>query len=151
MTDDQTAEQIDRQVSLRMDRQDKVLNSEDSPDIWVVYDECVLHRMVGGMEVMRDQLIHLANLADNKAITLQVVPFSQGGYPGTLGQLNIFSFDEELHTPVGYVESQAGNLYMEKPEELSRLIKAYNHIRSTALSPEQSVKLLKQRVQSLKE
>lgn len=151
VTPEQTVEQVEKQVNLRMDRQDQVLKPEDRPDIWVVYDEGVLHRMVGGPTVMREQLLHLIELSDSKAITLQIVPFAQGGYPGTLGQLNVFSFDEELHTPVGYVESQAGNLYMEKPEEIRRLITAYNHIRSTALSPEQSVKMLKQRAQNLKE
>lgn len=151
VTPGQTAEQIDRQVNLRLDRQEQVLKPSDSPEIWVVYDESVLHRTVGGPAVLRKQLLHLIDLTDAKAVTLQIVPFDQGGYPGTLGQLNIFSFDEELHTPVGYVESQAGNLYMEKPEELRRLITAYNHIRSTALSPEQSVKMLKQRAQILKE
>jgi transcriptional regulator with XRE-family HTH domain len=151
VTPGQTAEQVEKQVNLRMDRQEQVLKPEDGPDIWVVYDESVVHRMVGGPAVMREQLLHLIDLSDSKAITLQVVPFDQGDYPGTLGQLNLFSFDEELHTPVGYVESQAGNLYMEKPEEIRRLTTAYNHIRSTALSPEHSVKLLKQRAQKLKE
>jgi hypothetical protein len=151
VTPGQTAEQVERQVNLRLDRQTAVLKPEDSPEIWAIYDEAVLHRVVGGPAVMREQLLHLIDLTDAKTITLQVVPFEQGGYPGTLGQLNIFSFDEELHTPVGYVESQAGNLYMEKPEEIRRLVTAYNHIRSTALSPEQSVKMLKQRAQSLKE
>jgi len=151
VTPGQTVEQVEKQVNLRMDRQEQVLKPEDGPEIWVVYDESVVHRMVGGSTVMREQLLHLIDLSDSKAITLQVVPFVQGGYPGTLGQMNIFSFDEELHTPVGYVESQAGNLYMEKPEEIRRLTTAYNHIRSTALSPEHSVKLLKQQAQKLKE
>ncbi|THV43482.1 hypothetical protein FAB82_01075 [Glycomyces buryatensis] len=100
---------------------------------------------------MREQLLHLVEMADSKAITLQIVPFDQGGYPGALGKVSIYSFDDELHIPVGYVESQAGNLYLEKPEELRRLTTAYNHIRSTALSPERSVKLLKQRARDLKE
>jgi hypothetical protein len=151
VTPGQTAEQIEKQVNLRLDRQEQVLQPADSPEIWVVYDESVLHRTVGGPAVLRDQLLHLIELADSKAVTMQIVPFDQGGYPGALGQMNIFSFDEELHSPVGYVECQAGNLYMEKPEELRRLTTAYNHIRSTALSPEQSVKMMKQRAKSLKE
>jgi transcriptional regulator with XRE-family HTH domain len=151
VTPGQTAEQVERQVNLRMDRQEQVLKPADGPEIWVVYDESVLHRTTGGPKVLRDQLLHLIDLTDAKTVTLQIVPFEHGGYPGTLGKVSIYSFDEELHTPVGYVESQAGNLYMEKPDELRRLITAYTHIRSTALSPEQSVKMLKHRVQILKE
>lgn len=151
VTPGQTVEQIEKQVNLRMDRQEQVLKPEDGPEIWVVYDESVVHRLVGGSAVMREQLLHLIELSERKAITLQVVPFDQGDYPGTLGKVSIYSFDDELHTPVGYVESQAGNLYMEKPEELRRLESAYNHIRSAALSPERSVKLLKHQAQKLKE
>jgi len=49
------ADEIDRRVSLRMDRQ-RILTRRDPPQLWVVMDEAVLRRPVGGRDVMRRQL-----------------------------------------------------------------------------------------------
>jgi hypothetical protein len=130
-------EQRERQVRIRMERQDKVF-SEDPPEVWVILDEAVLHREVGGPLVMAGQLRHLLKLP--KWVTVQVVPFSNGGYPGTLGAMTIFEFEERLHTPVVYAEGQAGNLYLEKEDDLRRCNLAYNHMTASALSKQESAK-----------
>ncbi|NJC71247.1 helix-turn-helix domain-containing protein [Planosporangium thailandense] len=132
-------EQVDRQVKIKLERRQRVLD-EHAPDLWVILDEAVLHREVGGKAVMAAQLKHLASMA--KRMTLQVVPFERGGYPGLRGALTIFEFDERMHSPVAYVEGQGGNLYMEKAEDLRRCAVAYNHITATALSKQESVKLI---------
>jgi hypothetical protein len=132
-----------------MDRQKHILNVENPPRLWVVLDELILHRIAGGPEIMKEQLEHILSRVEDKVCELQVVPFSAGDYAGTLGKLDIYSFDQELHTPIAFVESHGGQLYMEEPEELRRCLDAYTYIRSTALDPKDSVKLLKQRVQSL--
>jgi hypothetical protein len=75
-------------------------------------------------------------------MTIQVVPFTQGGYPGVRGALTIFEFDDERHTPVGYVETQAGNLYLEEAEDVRRCSVAFNHLTAVALSKRDSVKLI---------
>jgi hypothetical protein len=134
-----TEDQVERQVKLRMERQQRVLD-EDPPELWVILDEAVLRREVGGKAVMAAQLKHMAAMA--KRMTLQVVPFSHGGYPGVRGALAIFDFDERMHSPVAYVEGQAGNLYMEKAEDLRRCSLVYNHMTATALSKQESVKLI---------
>jgi transcriptional regulator with XRE-family HTH domain len=149
VTPNQTPAQVEKQIKLRLERQQRVIEVDDRPDIWMIFGEAVLHQLIGGAAVLREQLQHLHDLAEQKTIVLQVAPFSCGGHPGTLGSFNIFSFDEDLHTPVAYVESQAGSLYMEKPDELHRLTTAYNYIRSAALSPEASLDLLRHRIESL--
>ena len=132
-------DRAERQVKLRLERQDQVFG-EDPPEVWVLLDEAVLHREVGGRAVMADQLLHLTKLP--KQVTLQVVPFRSGGYPGTLGAMTIFEFDEKMHTPVVYVEGQAGNLYLEKETDLRRCSVAYSHMTAAALSKQESAKLI---------
>ncbi|MFK3984455.1 helix-turn-helix domain-containing protein [Micromonospora sp. NPDC050397] len=132
-------DQRERQVRIRMERQQNVL-TEEPPEVWAIFDEAVLRREVGGPEVMARQLRHLLNLPTS--ITVQVVPFRSGGYPGTLGAMTIFDFDERLHTPVVYVEAQAGNLYLEKEEDLRRCNLAYNHMSASALSKQESARLI---------
>jgi|SRR6266568_5115675 len=97
-------DQVERQVRIRMARQQEVL-AEDAPTLWVILDEAVLHREIGSKRVMAAQLKHLGEWT--KKITLQVVPFRQGGYPGILGAFTIFEFQEQTHSPVAYVEGQA--------------------------------------------
>jgi hypothetical protein len=132
-------EEVERQVRIKMERQRRVLD-EEPPELWVILDEAVLRREVGGKAIMAAQLKHLAVMA--KRLTLQVVPFAHGGYPGVRGALTVFEFDERMHSPVAYVEGQAGNLYMEKDEDLRRGTLAYNHMTAAALSKQESVKLI---------
>lgn len=134
-----TDEQVERQVRLRMERQERVFG-EEPPELWVVLDEAVLHRAIGGPPIMQGQLKHL--LALPKWVTLQVVPFENGGYPGTLGAMTIFEYEERMHTPVVYVEGQAGNLYLEKEADLRRCNVAYNHMAAAALSKQESARLI---------
>jgi uncharacterized protein DUF5753 len=77
-----------------------------------------------------------------KRMTLQVVPFRHGGYPGVRGSLTIFEFDEEMHSPVAYVEGQAGNLCMEKDDDLRRCSVVYNHLTAAPLSKREAIRLL---------
>jgi len=132
-------DQRDRQVRIRMERQDKAFG-DDPPEVWVILDEAVLRREVGSPEVMAAQLRHLLRLPTRA--TVQVVPFRSGGYPGTLGAMTIFEFEERLHTPVVYVEAQAGNLYLEKEHDLRRCNLAYNHMTASALSKQDSARLI---------
>ncbi|MFC4070310.1 helix-turn-helix domain-containing protein [Actinoplanes subglobosus] len=134
-----TDAEVDRQVQIRLERQERVF-AEDPPEIWVVLDEAVLRRQLGGREVMARQLDHLLTLP--KRVTVQVVPFANGGYPGAMGALTLFEFAEDLHTPVAYVESQAGNLYLEREDDLGRANLALDHINAAALSKQQSRELI---------
>lgn len=151
VTPNQTPAQIERQVQLRLDRQAHVLDVEEGrPEMWLVFDESVIRRTVGNKDVMRGQLEHLLKLVEERKVTIQIVPFARGGYPGVLGGLTIFDFPERLHSPVTYVECQAGNLYMEKETDLRRCTVAYTRILATALSPEESVELVADAARSMR-
>ena len=132
----------ERQAKIRLARQERVLEAEEPPTLWVILDEAALRRPVGGLDVMTEQLCHLARLADRPEVTVQVVPFRHGGHPGALGAFTIFEFDEDRHSPVVYVEGQAGSLYLERSDDLSRCSLAYDHMTAAALSPPESLRLI---------
>lgn len=133
------AAEIDRQVEIKLARQQHILGA-NQPELWVVLDEAVLRRVVGGPAVMRAQLQHLASLGDQ--VTLQVVPYAAGAYPGFSGAFTIFEFPDDLHSPVVYVEGHAGNTFMEKKVQVEQSNRWYNRIAASALSRDESAKFI---------
>src|SRR5262249_47404148 len=85
--------EVDRRIELRMERQ-QVLDDDGSLNLWVVFDEAALRRVVGTPEVMAAQLGWLAEVARRPGITLQVIPFAAGAHASPQGSFGIFSFGE---------------------------------------------------------
>jgi hypothetical protein len=112
-------------------------------------DEAVLRRQVGGRETMHAQLQRLIAASMQPNVTLLVMPDSLGAHPGLDGPLSILQFETGTR-PVAYVEGQAGNLYMEKDDDLRRCQQTMNHILAAAPGPEQSMALIRQVAKEMK-
>src|SRR5215469_252050 len=134
---------IDRRVQVRMERQ-RILGREDRPRLWAVVDEAVIRRVVGGPEVMREQLRYLIECAEQGKTTLQVVPFSAGAHAGTTGPFVIIDFPEPTDPAVVYVETLAGDLYLEERADVDRYTLAFDRLLAAALHPDDSVRLVQQ-------
>jgi len=70
-------DEVECLLEARLARQ-KILAREDRPRLWAVIDEAVIHRVVGGPDVMREQLRHLIESAQEGKTTIQVVPYRAG-------------------------------------------------------------------------
>jgi transcriptional regulator with XRE-family HTH domain len=136
-----TDEQVERLVDLRMKRQE-VLDRNPALDVWMILDEAVVRRTIGGPEVMRDQLARLVEASKKPNVTLQVLPFSSGSHAGLRGPFSILEFPERADPDVAYVESVAGIIYLEKEREVRTAAEAFDRLRAAALSPGQSTDLI---------
>jgi transcriptional regulator with XRE-family HTH domain len=136
-----TAEQIERLVDLRMERQRRF---EDDPpfELWAILDEAVVRRPVGGWPVMRAQLEHLFAMTEWPGVTLQVLPFECGAHAGHGGPFSILEFPTRSDSEVVYVESVAGWIYLEKDKEVRARVDAFDRLRAAALSPGASADLI---------
>lgn len=143
-----TNEEFESRVRIRMQRQ-SLLTQDDPVDLWVVLDEAVLARLVGGAEVMRRQLEHLATVAEWPNVTIQVLPFQLGAHTGMEGAFCILRFAEEVDPDMTYVTMATGGVFQEKDEEMARYESIFDRLRQTALSPEESVKLIIDRAREL--
>src|SRR5271166_534012 len=76
-----TDEEIDEQVAARLKRQE-ILDRDDPPALWIIVDELVLRRPVGGRYVMRDQIGRLIEAAHRPHVSVQVISSSVGAYRG---------------------------------------------------------------------
>ena len=77
-------------------------------------NEAVIRRVVGGAEVMRAQLGHIAEMAALPHVNVQVLPFGAGVHPAMDGSFRILGFPEPGDPDVVYLENQAGSLYLEE-------------------------------------
>jgi hypothetical protein len=138
---DSTIDEVERRVRVRMQRQ-SLLNQDDPVNLWVVLDEAVLSRPIGGDMVMRRQLEHIAEAAALPHVTVQILPFEVGAHAGMDGTFAILKFPESADTDVVFAENATGGLFLEKAEELRKYHFIFDHIRAVALRPEESVALI---------
>lgn len=133
--------QLEERLAGRLARQER-LNTVDSPRYWVVLDEGVLRRPVGGTRVMHHQLADILRAAKRSRITVQILPFSEGGHPvmGS-GLLNL------LKPPngrmVAYTEGADFGRFFDDKEAVQAYSSAYDLLQAHALSPGLSVNMIR--------
>ena len=132
-----TADEIDRLVSVRLARQE-LLISDDAPQLWLVLNEAVIRRAVGGHQTMRPQLHRLIEASNLPNVTLQIVPFSAGAHPAMDGAFKLLSFHDPTDPNIVYIEYHTGALYLEKRAEVTRYSLMFDHLRAAALSVDAS-------------
>ena len=141
-------EEVERLLEVRLARQ-QILTRDDRPRLWAVIDEAVIHRAVGGSEVMCGQLRHLADAARQGKTTVQVVPYRAGAHAGTTGPFVILDYAEVTDPPVVYVETLAGDIYLEERSDVDRYTLAFDRLVAAALHPDDSVHLIEEAASSL--
>ncbi|HEX3648932.1 MAG TPA: DUF5753 domain-containing protein, partial [Pseudonocardiaceae bacterium] len=136
-----TSHQVDDWVQARIERQ-QVLAKDAPLRLWAVIDEACLHRQVGGAAIMRGQLQALAEATGNPNVTVQVISFGTGAHPGMPGSFVLMSFPDPLDMDIIYIESMAGDLFLESDAEISRYTNMFDTLRAVALSPDHSRELI---------
>lgn len=133
-------EHLEERLAARLGRQTR-LTGPDRPELWIILDEAVLRRPVGGSGVMRDQLEHLLRMADEPNITVQVLPFDQGEHDAMGGSLTLLVLPDGSH--VAYTEGAHYGQLTEEPDEVERFELTYDDLRAMALPPLASLDLIR--------
>ncbi|WP_422771845.1 helix-turn-helix domain-containing protein [Plantactinospora sp. WMMC1484] len=135
-------DEADRIVAARLAR--KALFSRDvPPNLWIVLDEAVVRRVVGGPSVMRAQVARLIEGCANPSIVLQVLPFTAGAHAAMSGPFTILGYDDEALDPtLVYVENDTSTLLMDKESQVARYRLSFDHLRAKALDPDRSGEFL---------
>ncbi|MER7046059.1 helix-turn-helix transcriptional regulator [Streptomyces jumonjinensis] len=129
---------IEKRVSVRLRRQDRVKADGQPLRLWAVIDEAALHRVVGGKNLMREQLEYLIELSQLPHVTVQVLPFDMGAHPGINGQYAILEFPDATDSSVVYIEGVTSDLYLEKANDVHKYSVMYEHLRAQALNVDQT-------------
>jgi hypothetical protein len=124
-------------VRVRRSRQ-SLLTQNEPIDFWVVLDEAVLRRPVGGSAVMWRQLSHLTAMANRPNVTIQVLPFAAGAHAGMDGTFAMLLYEESASQSLVFAANAAGGVFLEKDQELQRYALIFDRLRSCSLAPDDS-------------
>ncbi|MDV5146387.1 helix-turn-helix transcriptional regulator [Streptomyces sp. SBC-4] len=133
-----TPAEIDKRVTVRTRRQERIRDEERPLRLWAVIDEGALHRIVGSRQVMVQQLEHLVEQSHLPHVTVQVIPFEMGAHPGISGQYSILEFPDTSDSSVVYIEGVTSDLYLEKAQDVGKYSVMYEHLRAQALNVDQT-------------
>ncbi|WP_326677083.1 helix-turn-helix domain-containing protein [Streptomyces sp. NBC_01237] len=123
----------------RMERQ-RILDREKPPMAWAILDEAVLHRPIGGHEVMRAQLGKLLEFSAHRWMRIQVLPFAAGEHASLDGAFTTMRFDDD--PDIIYTEDLISGHMTASPDTVREASLRYAHLQATALSVEDSVALI---------
>ncbi|WP_028478007.1 helix-turn-helix transcriptional regulator [Nocardia sp. CNY236] len=135
------ADAIERRVSLRMRRQE-ILTRSDPPQLWLIMEEAVLRRRIGGSQVWFDQLEHLIRVSDAPNITVQVLADHVGGPALADGAFTMLRFAEPDLPDIVYLQQLTGALYLDKHTDLAAYRTVANLLSVHAAPPEYTRELV---------
>jgi transcriptional regulator with XRE-family HTH domain len=127
-----------------LSRQQLILK-ERRPELAVVIGEAALHQVVGGTEVMRAQLTHLAEMSDtHPQITIQVLPFTGGAHPASgSGPLSILRFADAPSLGIVHLPGPCGGIILDSPPDVAVHAQAFTLLSASALTPATTTQMLR--------
>ncbi|MFD4833770.1 helix-turn-helix domain-containing protein [Streptomyces uncialis] len=135
-----TAEQADERIDVLIERQAALARS--LPPLLVVLDESCIRRLVGGPEVMEEQLRRLLDFAAQPNTALQIAPYSMGERRPFNRLVNLLTLPDR--SVVSYVESQTQGHLDREITSVWPLLRSYHQLQTEALSQAQTVTMIQQ-------
>jgi Domain of unknown function (DUF5753) len=140
-----TSEQIAERLAARLARQ-SVLERSDPPLLWVLLDENVLHRQVGGATIMQDQMMRLEAAARRPNITVQLIPREEVH----VGLTGAFSMAETADTFVAHLEHIADGLITDSPAIVAQASTRFDALKANAYRRSESLTLIEEMAEKWK-
>lgn len=132
---------IGRLVELRMRRQQR-LGESNFQGMVAVMTEGVIRTVVGGRDVMRDQLQHLVEVTQRYPVAVHILPFTAGALPGS-DNVVIFGFERELDGDLVYVDSETAQRVYEDRDPVRQCTYIFNAALALALPARESQDLIR--------
>lgn len=133
--------EIDRRVEARLARQ-AILDRESGPQYWAVIDEAALRRCPP--EVADEQFSYLLDQTRLPKVSVQIVSVDLGLYPGMwVGSFVYLGYIDPTTNDLIYVEGVTTGTFVDDPEDVQAHKLVLEHLRSLALSPRDSMALVR--------
>jgi transcriptional regulator with XRE-family HTH domain len=130
---------IDRLVSIRRYRQARLFG-DNPPKLTVVMHEAALRVLVGGPDVMREQLRRLLEVAELPHVLIRVLPFAAGAHPSMEGNFSIIGLPDG--DQVVYLETLWRADYVRRPAHVTAYVQVFDTLGATALDGTGTMKMI---------
>jgi len=142
-------EEIDRLVSLRIERQHRF--AAGGLRLWAIIDEVALRRPIGGQAVLRGQLQHLLELSARPGMTIQVSPWLTGASHAAPCGFSILTSALDDLPDIVYVELLTTAIYLDKRADVERYSAAMDQISAAAATAEETAAFIRSLLADLTE
>ncbi|MGW4300496.1 helix-turn-helix domain-containing protein [Streptomyces sp. NPDC004646] len=137
-------EEIEQLVDARLARRALFDRSDPTAMIELILDETALKRPFGSWEILRAQLRSLAEDAERDNVSIQVMAHDRGARGPHAGERgNMVLVETKEHHHVVYLEAQDESVLINEPAKVARLAHRYAKIRTQAMSPDDSLSLIR--------
>lgn len=137
----QLPDEAARAAELRRTRQARLV-SPDPIHLDVVINEGALRRVVGGPEMMRDQLTSLIETTDLPNVALRVLLFEAGAHPGVDGSFTVLEFSDPSDPRIVYLDRLTDSEYLDGLRDIAAYRHAHERLRASALSLSDSRRMI---------
>ncbi|MET9447280.1 helix-turn-helix domain-containing protein [Streptomyces cinerochromogenes] len=128
--------EVAMRVAYRNHRQE-VLTANAAPPFTGIVHEAALHMQFGGPQVAREQLEYLLVQSEMEGITVLVVPFAHGAFPGA-GQTVLYAEGATKQLDTVQIDNSHGPDFLYGEAELTKYRDHLGRMEELALSPERS-------------
>ncbi|CAM5364513.1 helix-turn-helix domain-containing protein [Streptomyces coeruleorubidus] len=142
-----TPPEVEHRVSHRIKRQGVLYGDNPTPYGTTVH-EAALQMRVGGRNVARTQLQHLLDMSEREHITIRVLPYDVGAFPGAGQSINyLYGTVPQLDT--AQLDQFHGPALLDAEALLDKYRNLLDIVEAIALSPEKSRDLIHSIAQNL--
>jgi transcriptional regulator with XRE-family HTH domain len=142
--------EIEQHVDVRRTRQGILQAGPESPEAFFILSEAVVRNPVGGVDAMRRQLAHLAEIAARPKIRIQILPLTAGANFGMRGPFVYLEFPAEDDRDVLYLETAAGDrLWLDDPRVIEPYKLGFQALEGIASRPAEVANQIKRYIDDL--
>lgn len=141
------ADKAARLMEVRRRRQEQVLESDTRYDV-VIWEAVIKYPLVGA-DIHREQLSALLKSGERDGVSVQVLPFSVGALAAATSAFSAFSFDSEPEVEAVTMDDLMNTSVIESSTDLATFASMHELLRSTALAPDASAKLIRETLQRI--
>ncbi|NVK81544.1 helix-turn-helix domain-containing protein [Streptomyces morookaense] len=110
----------------------QVLDRDDPPAYEAIVHESALRMQFGGRKVARAQLMHLLEVGEREGVTLKVIPFSAGGFPGA-GQTILYACGPVADLDTVSLDTSHGSVFIDSAMQLANYRRLLDKMEGNAL------------------
>lgn len=141
-------ERVAHLVKVREGRQAKI-DPGGTTYAAILWEPVIIHPLVRP-EIHQEQLASVLEVSKRQNVTVQVLPFT-AGVLAAFSAFASFSFDSDPAVEAVTMENLRGTSVLEDPEDLTAYANTFDLLRSSALTPDESSRLIRRVLRSYKE